>query len=52
MSVPYANYAPAGDKFTVACIYQSTHSEGLRIKWYDDHDIYISAPISCTIKYT
>lgn len=51
MSVPYANYVPAGDKFTVACIYQSTRSEELKISRYGEHDIYISAPIGCTIKY-
>ena len=51
MSVPNANFMPAGDRFSVNCSYSSSRSDELKISRYDEHDIYLSVPTNCTIIY-
>lgn len=50
--VPYANRAPANDPFKVSCKFNTSRAEKeLKISRYDEHQIYISVPESCTISY-
>ena len=50
-SVPYANYAPAGDRFNVSCNYDTSRADTVKIARYDEHDIYTSVPENCQITY-
>ncbi len=51
-SVPYANYAPAGDRFNVSCSFDATRAESeLKIARYEDKQIYVSVPENCQIVY-
>ena len=50
-AVPYATYAPAGDRFNVSCNYDKTRADELKIARYDEHDIYVSVPENCQISY-
>jgi hypothetical protein len=50
--VPYANYAPAGDRFNVSCNFDTSRAaNSLKISRYDEHDLYIAIPETCTISY-
>ena len=50
-SVPFANYAPAGDRFNVSCNYDTARANSLKIARYDEQDIYTSVPENCQISY-
>lgn len=50
-AVPYATYAPAGDRFNISCNYDKTRADELKIARYDEHDIYVSVPENCQISY-
>jgi hypothetical protein len=52
-AVPYANNAPAGDRFNVSCNFDPSRMDNeLKIARYDEHDIYISVPENCQVAYS
>jgi hypothetical protein len=50
-AVPYASYAPAGDRFNISCNYDKERADVLKIARYDEHRIYVSVPENCQISY-
>jgi hypothetical protein len=51
-SVPFATTFPANDRFDVKCRFNATRSTNeLKISRYEEHDIYLSVPETCTVSY-
>lgn len=50
-SVPYANYVPANDKFTVNCKYDKASQDGVKVIKYENDTIYVSLPVDCQAIY-
>ena len=50
--VPFANFLPSSDPFTVKCKFNSSRAEkSLKIIIYTNHSVYASVPVTCTLNY-
>jgi len=50
--VPWANYLPSNDPFTVKCKFNSSRADkALKILKYAVHDLYVGVPVTCTLNY-
>jgi hypothetical protein len=50
--VPYANFLPSSDPFTVKCKYNSSRADkSLKLSIYTIHSLYASVPVTCVASY-
>ena len=50
--IPYANFLPSIDTFTVRCNYNASRAaKSLKILRYEVHDLYVGVPLTCTVVY-
>lgn len=50
--IPYANFLPSIDPFTVKCKYNSSReAKSLKIMMFDIHDLFVGVPLTCTVNY-
>lgn len=50
--VPYANFLPSNDPFTVKCKFNTSKADkSLSIMKYGMHELYVGVPVTCVANY-
>lgn len=49
--VEYANKLPAHDPLSISCTFSNERASDLKVRKFDEHDLWVQVPEDCSISY-